>query len=154
MSETIELTEEETAELESLRKKCLKKNGEFRNNASQKDCDRLCELEVRLPDTDSTDDGLENTTTEERSAPVKQKGPIFRITGADPYALGVLRCLNNLLAEQGAEAECLPLILRPDDPNALAVLANYRQRCGGAGLADGVRLKAVEAAIVEFGGKL
>jgi len=86
--------------------------------------------------------------------PSKPAGPRFRITGADPYALGVLRCLNNLLAEQGAEAECLPLVLRPDDPNALAVLANYRQRCGGAGLADGVRLKAVEAAIVEFGGKL
>lgn len=146
MSGIIELTEGELAELEDLRAGCLKKNGDFRKDASQENRDRLCVLDARQPE--STAD------TEELPPPPPARGPRFRIDGADPYGLGALRCLNKLLAAQGAEPECLPMVLRPDDPNALAILENYRQRCAGAGLADAERLAGVEAAIKAFGGKL
>jgi len=163
MSEIIELTAEELAELEylraeelaeleNLRAKCLKKDGDFRKNAARKDIDRLCELETRL--SESSGDGNTEEQPPPQKKPAKPAGPSFRIDGADPYGSGVLRCLNKLRADQGAEPECLPLVLVPDDPNALVVLANYRHRCRGAGVADAVRLAAVETAIKAFGGKL
>jgi len=153
MNEEIELlTAEEIAELDSLRANCLKKDGDFRKNASRKNMDRLCELEARLPES-SADKGTEKPPAKSKE-PTKPRGPVFRIDGADPYGLGALRCLNKLLAEQGSDQECLPLVLTLDDPNALAVLENYRQRCRGAGLADAERLAKVEAAIKAFGGKL
>ena len=152
--ELVPLTEAEAAELEALQAKCLKQDGEFRKDASQKNRDRLIELEARIPDPDNSDE-TETPPPPPPKKPAKPAGPSFRIDGVDPYGGGALRTLNKLLAAQGKDEACLPLVLVPDKKgNGLAVLQNYRLRCRGAGTQDSVRLKAVEEAIVAFGGTL
>lgn len=154
-NELVPLTPDEAAELEGLQEKCLKEDGGFRIFALKVDKDRLLELEARIPEPgDNTGDETETPPPPPKEPP-KPAGPSFRIDGVDPYGMGALRCLNKLLAAQGKGPACLPLVLEPDKSgNALAVLANYRLRCRGAGTQDAVRLKAVDAAIVKFGGKL
>ncbi len=94
------------------------------------------------PIEDTTDDKVEKNLPASKAA--AGGVPTFTIPGGDPFVDGAARAYGGTMIDPTHR----PLVLRADDPAALAVLGAYVLRAGGA--CDNARAKAASEAISAF----